>query len=125
MKYIKNFENSIENTDKMFYKVNIPITEIKLNALLWKLGQNPEDNKSYVKSVVSGEIFTGIDSFDYFYLSINEKEVKLLRLSWMRGDENGFNYYVSRNYKYGGEIEVTDEDIENYNISLNIKKYNL
>jgi hypothetical protein len=45
---------------------------------------------------------------------------------WMEGNINGKKYYENKDYyEYKGEIIITKEEIDKYNIERDVKRYNL
>jgi len=111
MKFIKTYEmhtSTIINVWKVPYK--LPHTEIAAQ----KLGA---DLTTYHLYKLNGEKkFNSI--FIYFIEEIDGDIV-----TWFFNQ--GINYGMLGNYNYKGEIEITNEDIEDYYIKKNTDKYNL
>ena len=104
---IKRFNESSEIHKFWLIRTDEPYYEISLRKLKW-----PEYDIN--RMIIKNE---HIIKFNTIYVSDEYQ--------WMPGNNYGKNYYEKENYIYQGEVNVTDEDILNYNIQKNSKKFNL
>jgi len=113
MKYLKTYE---ESKNKNFWLVRTD--EPYLLASLYKLGANDKQIDLIRKNVIiknNSKAYIGINNFG--------------RIDWnpYRGTYSDYNYTSFKNtgYKYQGELELTSEDIKNWELKENTKKFNL
>ena len=120
MKHIKTFEDLINTTEpKIFFKVTLPITKEELETIIWKLGEYPKTYEKFISSRINTKE-------NYFYLSFNKTEpILFIKIGHMPGSDYGYNYYINNHWKYLGNMNATPEEIEEYQMIQNAKKYNL
>ena len=115
--------NQINIDNPKFFKITFPKTKLQLQAIIWKLGENPNDHKILIDLFINEN--RKISKDEYVYLSINKQSSNFMRVGYMPGDRTGFEYYRNEKYNYCGVINVTPEDISNCEIYLDAKIYNL
>ena len=121
MKYIKTYENINNNSkDGNFYKIKFPISKIELESIFYKLGENPEQQESTINGILSLA-----ENYIYLAIDIYWEKNSALRIGWGDDRDNSFEMFLKAGFEYCGEIQATQEDVENYKIHLNAKKYNL
>lgn len=113
MKHIKTFEGIIDpNIDhsKKFWLVRTdsPYLEISLN----KMNKTKDEIIRFLNNKL-------IKHHEKIYIPINDYEG-----SW-NGPLTGGTSYKEEGFEYKGEMEVTSEEIEDWNIKNAVKKYNL
>ena len=112
MKYIKKYEIIQTNRDDKFWKVQtiMPNFEISLD----KIGVSEKDKMSFV----SKKYYNNISDYKYIYIQIDyAKWLPQGMWSWSSEEPK-----LSQNM---GEIEVTREDIDDWNLNNDQNKYNL
>ena len=119
MKYIKKFEDL--DVTKIFYLVDtkMPNFEISLN----KIGMDEEWKKHWLTDVYS---FIEYYKYDKIILivSLEKDRFGMLDYSYEPYSEKEMNYYNKR-AKYMGEVEITSEDIKQYEVEKSAEKYNI
>lgn len=104
MEYIKMFEN---HNKKYYWRIRVeePYFSISINKL--NLSKNQKD---YLldNNLIRKEKYIYISDY-YAY-------------SWIKDKSNS---YKNSGYIYKGDVEVTPEDIQNWEISKDLEKYNL
>ena len=112
MKYIKTFENLFAKNTKSFFKLKLPVSKLEFETILWKLGESPEKHNVFIDKVVK---ITNPYQNRYLFVSLNiDDETKNTKISYMPGNEKGFNFYKDNDYKYLGEININKNDIKRY-----------
>ena len=130
MKYLKTFEDlnqdqtdfdelddfvkqmTIEN--KKYWKVKFS----DLNASLYKLGI------PYIKELLI-KINSKSTPKEYIYITYNMFNNKLKPWSFVAYNDSNNDFLKNAEYTYMGEVEITPEDIEKYNLWEKTQKYNL
>lgn len=121
MKYIKKFEYIkyigefwILNTDEPIFEISL--TKIGVNRKRIDEFLNSEMYKCY-KKICGSLTYNCVDDKIY--------GLNYFNFDWMPGDIYGKEYYESNDFKYMGEVIVTGDEIEQYEIKKNANKYNL
>jgi hypothetical protein len=119
MKYIKKFENL--NDTQIFYLIEtkMPNFEIALN----KIKMSEKWKKHCLTNVYSFIEYYGYDKI-LLIVSIGKDIYDTLNYSYMPYSEKNMSYY-NKLCKYMGEVEITPEDIEKYELEKKSEKYNL
>lgn len=108
----KIFENNID--DKKFWVVK---NDENLKVRLFKIGM-PDNLIQTLLKLLQKDYRT--DRF--FYVGYDEED------DWTYCEYNytsGSNIYKEKNFKYMGHVDINDNDIYNYKVRDEIKKYNL
>jgi len=113
MKYIKKFEGIIDpNIDRSqkfwLVRTDSPYFEISLN----KMNKSDDEIQRFLNNQYRKDNAK-------LYIPINDYEG-----SW-NSERTGKNSYTQDGFEYQGEMEVTPEEIEEWNMKNSIKKYNL
>ena len=123
---IKLFEQYNQNvTTKSYYKLFIYKSYEKLQIALEKLGILDEFNADWN---IKDDEYNWDDIMPENQKIITNNNVIYLTVNTLRRftlyPENEFNIYLT-SYKNCGEVKVTDEDLKNWEIKNNSKKYNI
>lgn len=121
MKYIKKFENNEYDGEFWLMRTDAPYLEISLQII--------GVSQSEIKQIIYSKRIKKSDKC-YISMRYNIVDGKIVGLnndkwSWMPGDSNGKRWYINERLNYMGEVIVTDEDIEEYNLKKDAEKYNL
>ena len=127
MKYLKTYENLKE--EKKYWI--IPIEEPFFSAGIYKLYNmysyiDDMEPFSYIEKIlINNDLITAIrpGRRKYQKTVIIDFQIPKDSTYWGWGDDE--KWQREHGYKYMGELEITNEDIENYNIFKEIEKYNL
>jgi len=111
---ITNFKIFESNSDKKYWRIKISKNEDDsefIDVQLYKIGMSEKEIKefAYLHNHFK-DVFVGYNSYSTYYYSYTGANDDFF-------DRNG--------YEYMGRVEITDEDIADYEMRKNTKKYNL
>jgi len=124
MKYIKKFESYYKD---VFYKINREIPKFEISLRKIGLPQYRIDAYTPVNLNTDNKYSDSFCRFPYVYISVAyDGDGDYSFSGFMQGDDAGKNYYENiKSYEYGGEVEVTPEEIEKFKLEHEANKYNL
>jgi len=110
---IINFKIFESDNNKKFW---ILPNDKLFNVRLYKIGMSIDEIKTFMTDWIKNKknIYIGFDGKTWSYTGCED----IPKIS-------NSNVYNKENYEYMGNIDVTNKDIENYEIIINSKKYNL
>ena len=108
---ITNFKIFESETNKKYWRIKISdkISNKMIDVQLYKIGMPIQT----------------IEKFDFLHF-----HTKDILIGFGYKNKYGFNdiddnFYKDEGFKYMGEVEITEDDIKNYEIAKNQEKYNL
>ena len=114
MKHLKTFEND-NNIIFFLIETKTPNFEISLN----KINISKYDITTiFLKN-------KSISSYKEIYIRGKYKNNIFVDIGWIRGDQEGKEYFINKGYEYINKIAVTLEEIEQYELEQTANKYNL
>lgn len=131
MKYLKKFENVVDQNETDFDELDDFVKQMTIeNKKYWKVKFSDLDVSLYKLGVpYIKELLIKINSKsipkEYIYITYNMFANKIKPWSFVAYNDSNIIFLKNANYTYMGEIEITPEDIEKYNIWKKGKKYNI
>ena len=119
MKYLKTYESYGFTPELWRLKTKTPFFKVGMD----KIGITDEELENFLDENRAIENFY-LDKEDYILILIDYNENGDKEILWS-DNRNDFTYNRIRDPEYMGDVEITDEDIENWNIKQDAKKYNL
>lgn len=115
----KIFENDeekyrwLESVNK-YWKVYLNDNLVELR--LYKTGMDKVDLEHWLE--ISQDFFKR-KGYKYIYIGLDDN------YDWSYAPEEKVHHYTNKGFGYMGEVELTDEEIEEYKLKNNIKNYNI
>ena len=122
MKYLKKFEE----TD--FDELDDLVIQMKKEAYqYWKVDMSVFKESLYKLAILYNIDITEKDIIDFEYNIKFLSVTKFIYITYHKQDDFfGWNdILIENDYTYMGEVEITPEDIQKYNIWIKSNKYNL
>ena len=116
MKYIKKFEN-VDFKNDVYWIVN---PKYRFDVIMYKMNMSEENI----------DIFNKLLSDDKFDFNKSNKICIVYHegnnwFSWDEYNKESLDWFKRHRYKYMGDLNVTPEEIEKYEIEKQTRKYNL
>lgn len=124
MKYIKTYESLKENTKYWKMPINEPHLTIALKKLQVKYNCDITIHDLYHNYISSKKSKFGKELYIICIDFYSEKTNQMEKF-WYWDSPNLLSKIKYKHYKNMGKVEVTDEDVEQFNIEKTSNKYNI